>query len=60
MAPLVVSALLLVVCQVAIATVPRVFTAMIGASIRHGASARPAAAPNQQRSGTLAQTAIKI
>jgi hypothetical protein len=50
----------LVVCQVAIATVPRVFTAMIGASIRHGASARPAAAPDQQRSGTLAQTAIKI
>jgi succinoglycan biosynthesis protein ExoH len=60
MAPLVVSAILLVVYQLAIATIPRVFTAMIGASTRHGAGARPAAARDQQRAATLAHTTIKI
>jgi len=51
MAPLVVSVILVVVYQLAIATIPRVFKAMIGASTR------PAAAQGQPRLGSLAQPA---
>ena len=51
LAPFVVSAILLAVYQVAIATIPHIFKAMIGAG------SKPAAARDQQRRGSLAQPA---
>jgi succinoglycan biosynthesis protein ExoH len=55
MAPLVVSAILVVVYQLALGTMPRVFEAMIGASNKQ------AAGRGEQRRGSLAQpAALKI
>jgi succinoglycan biosynthesis protein ExoH len=51
MAPLIVSAILVGVYQLALGTMPRVFKAMIGASTK------PAAGRGEQRRGSLAQPA---
>lgn len=59
MAPLIVSAILVAVYQLALGTMPRVFKAMIGAST--STSTRPATVRGEQRRGSLAQpAALKI